>query len=76
MRIYLGGHLNFYHPRKEKWLAVEINRPTLLIDILNGAGIPLGEVHLVVVDGEMVEFQDAVISANDEVKLFSAVGGG
>jgi len=76
MKIYLGGHLNFYHPQKDNWLEIKIDQPAPLVDLLEVAGIPLGEVHLVVINAEVVELQDAVISADDEVKLFSAVGGG
>ena len=76
MRIYLGGHLNFYHPQKENWLEVEVNQPTLLKDVLEDVGIPLGEVYLVVVNGETEDLQAAMISSRDEVKVFSPVGGG
>ena len=76
MRIYLGGHLNFYHPKKENWLEVELKQPTLLVDVLDRAGIPLGEVHLVVVDGAHVALETLVVSNQDQVKLFSPVGGG
>jgi len=76
MRIYLGGHLNFYHPQKDKWLEVETGLPIHLRDILDGAGIPLNEVQLVAINGEITELQNAVVSDQDEVKIFSAVGGG
>ena len=76
MKIYLGGHLNFYHPDKEKWLEIELISDTLLMDILAGSGIPSGEVHLVVVNGEAAELEGMVVSDQDEVKLFSAAGGG
>ena len=76
MRIHLGGHLNFYHPQKDKWLEVELEQPTPLRIILDGSGIPLGEVYLVVVDGELVNLQEAIVSEQSEVKLFPAVGGG
>jgi sulfur carrier protein ThiS len=76
MRIYLGGHLNFYHPNKEKWLVVELERATPLAEILEEAGIPLAEVQLVALNGEVVDLGDAVLSEEDEVKVFSAVGGG
>ena len=59
MRIYLGGHLNFYHPKKDKWLAVELEGSTPLADLLNDAGIPLTEVQLVAINGEVVELQNA-----------------
>ena len=76
MRIYLGGHLNFYHPAKENWLEIDLEQPTLLKDILADSGIPLGEVHLVTVNGEIKDLHAAMILHQDEVKLFSAVGGG
>ena len=76
MRIYLGGHLNFYHPKKAKWLAVDLDGSTLLARLLDDAGIPLKEVHLVAINGEVIDLQDAVVSEGDEVKVFSAVGGG
>ncbi len=76
MRIYLGGHLNFYHPQKKSWLAVKLEQPARLQDVLTAAGIPLGEVHLVVINGENVDVEAAIISEKDEVKVFSPVGGG
>jgi len=76
MRIYLGGHLNFYHPQKDNWLEVELEQPTPLRVVLDISGIPLGEMHLVVVNGELVDLQEAIVSEQDEVKLFPAVGGG
>jgi sulfur carrier protein ThiS len=76
MRIYLGGHLSFYHPQKESWLEVDIIEPAPLITILEEAGVPVGEVQLVTVNGEIVDLQNTVIYPDDVVKLFSAVGGG
>ena len=76
MRIYLGGHLNFYHPQKDKWLEVNIDQPVLLSEILNEVGIPLNEVQLVAVNGEVSELQSAYVSDQDEVKVFSPIGGG
>ena len=77
MRLFLGGYLDFYHPQRRSWLNVEIDQPALpLTEVLTGLGIPLGEVQLVILNGEKVELQDALVSAQDEVKLYSAVGGG
>lgn len=76
MRIYLGGHLKFYHPQKDNWLEVELEQLTPLRVILDDSGIPLGEVDLVVINGELVDLQEAIVSEQDEVKLFPAVGGG
>ncbi len=76
MRIFLGGHLNFYHPKKDKWLAVDLEGSAPLAELLDNAGIPLSEVQLVAINGEVLDLQDAVVSEGDEVKVFSAVGGG
>ena len=76
MRIYLGGHLNFYHPQKASWLEVSLDQPKPLPAVLLEANIPLGEVHLVTINGELVDLLTAVISEQDQVKVFSAVGGG
>ena len=76
MRIYLGGHLNFYHPQKEKWLEVELEQSTPLRVVLDNTNIPLGEVHLVVINDELVDLNEAIVSEQSEVKLFPAVGGG
>ena len=76
MRIFLGGHLNFYHPEKNKWLEVDLKGPTPLVDILNAAGVPLSEVQLTAINGEVVELREALVTEGDEVKVFSPVGGG
>ena len=76
MRIYLGGDLDFYHPQKERWLVVELEAPSQLTDVLDRSGIPLGEVHLVAINGELAALKNTVITDQDEIKLFSAVGGG
>ena len=76
MRIYLGGHLNFYHPQKETWLEVKLQQPTPKEDVLEGSGSPLGEVYLVVIKGELVDMQDTIVFDQSEVKLFPPVGGG
>ena len=76
MRIFLGGHLNFYHPEKKTWMDLQIEGPSQLSELLVFVGVPLEEVQLVVVNGEMVDGLEVVVCEGDEVKVFSAVGGG
>lgn len=76
MRIYLGGHLNFYHPQKDKWLEIKLQQPTRLADILASSDIPSGEVYLAAVNGEQVDLLTAIVEEQDEVRLFPPVGGG
>ena len=76
MRLYLGGYLNFYNPQHGNWLEVDINQPSHLKEVLVELGIPVSDVYLVVLNGQLVELSEAIVSGEDEVKLFPAIGGG
>ncbi|MCK5546692.1 MAG: MoaD/ThiS family protein [Rhodospirillaceae bacterium] len=53
-----------------------LRQHTPLHEVLTELGIPLGDVHLVVINGEVADLRESRVSEQDEVKLFSAVGGG
>jgi sulfur carrier protein ThiS len=76
MRLYLGGYLDFYNPQLGNWLEVEINQPSHLRAVLVELGIPVSDVYLVVLNGQLVELSETIVSGEDEVKLFPPVGGG
>ncbi len=76
MRLYLGGYLDFYNPQPGSWLVVELERPSPLPEVLVELGIPTSEIHLVAINGELTELSEAVVTGDDEVKLFPPVGGG
>ncbi len=76
MRMYLGGYLDFYHPERRHWLEVAVDEPVLLRDLLTKLGIPPAEVQLAIVSGQLVDLHLAIVSGQDEVKLFSGVDGG
>ena len=76
MRLYLGGYLNFYNPQHGNWLEVDINQPSHLKEVLVELGIPVSDVYLVVLNGQLEELSETIVSGEDEVKLFPAVGGG
>ena len=75
MNIFLGGHLNYYNRDKGSWISYPLETPLPLRDILHDLKIPKGEVQLVVINGQLQDL-DAVVSEEDEIKLFSPVGGG
>lgn len=76
MKLNLGGYLDFYNPQRRNQLDVKLGNHTPLHELLTELGIPLGEVHLVVINGEVADLIESRVSEQDEVKLFSAVGGG
>jgi len=76
MKLYASGHLDFYLPQRRSRIELELKEPTRLNELLAGLGIPLAEVHLVVVNGQLVELTEAIVSDGDEVKIYPAVNGG
>jgi sulfur carrier protein ThiS len=76
MNLYLGGYLDFYNPQPGNLLVVDLDESTPLVAVLKDLSIPVEEVQLVVINDELVDLATAMVSPQDEVKIFSAVGGG
>jgi sulfur carrier protein ThiS len=76
MRLYAGGYLDIYLPQRRNTVEIEVGQPTSLKEILAELGIPAGEVALVVINGELVNLHEAVVSGQDELKLYPPVDGG
>lgn len=76
MKLYAGGHLTFYMPGRRHSLEISLPEPTPLREILTRLGIPLPEVALTAVNGELVEAETVIVRDEDVVKVFSAVNGG
>ena len=76
MRLYLGGFFSFYVPQRPLWLEVKLESPQPLRKILQQQGIPLPEVALTVVNGELVDVEQAVVTDEDEVRLYPPIDGG
>ena len=76
MKLYVGSYFAFFTSNREHWIDVDIPNPTPLTQILLELGIPSGEVHLVVVNDQLLEPANSLISNDDIVKLYPAIGGG
>jgi sulfur carrier protein ThiS len=76
MKLFLGGQFSLYIPGHPPSVDVAVNKPTMLREVLSGLGIPVADVHLAVVNGQLVEMEDAVVTDRDDVKIFPPVGGG
>ena len=57
-------------------MELELKDPTRLSELLAKLEIPLGEVHLVVINGQLVDLREVIVFEQDEVKLYPAVNGG
>ncbi len=76
MRIDFDRYFSFYKPGRDPWVEAPLAAPTHLSDILAGLGIPIAEVHFVIVNGEARNPKDVILSEGDRVKLFPPFGGG
>jgi sulfur carrier protein ThiS len=76
MRLHLGGFFSFYIPQRPQWVEIELPEPRLLSEVLEELGIPAAEVSLTVVNQELVELNDAIVTNEDEVRLYPPIGGG
>ncbi len=76
MRLHLGGHLNWYDLHKRAWLMIPLSEPVSLIELLQELQVPTGEVALTVVNGRLVELEQARVSDGDRVELYPPIGGG
>ncbi len=76
MSLHLGGYLNYFDPQKRKEIDLELTSPTWLKEILTKLGIPVGEIFLVVINGELVPLEDACVKPGDHVEVFPPMGGG
>ena len=76
MKLYAGGHLTFFMPGRRHSLDVPLSGPVPLRDVLGQLGIPLPEVALTAINGELADAETAIVSNADQVRVFSAVNGG
>jgi sulfur carrier protein ThiS len=76
IELYLGGHLSFYAPQKQSRFNLPVDQPTELEGILQKLGVPLAEVAIVAVNGELVELPAARVNPGDRIELYPPMGGG
>ncbi len=74
--LHLGGHLSYYDVQKRNLIDLELTAPTQLRDVLTQLGIPVGEIFLVVVNGEVIPLDEACIEPDDRIEIFPPMGGG
>jgi sulfur carrier protein ThiS len=76
MKLFLGGQFSFYLPGHPRQVELALEAPQRLSELLERLGIPAPEISLVVLNGELVELQEAWVAQDDEVRLYPPVGGG
>ena len=76
MKLQLGGSLAWYDPQKRSKLEINLREPIGLISLLKELSIPLGEVAIISINGEMINENNILIKDTDSVLLFPPIGGG
>ncbi len=76
MRLHLGGHLSWYDSQKRSWLELSLSEPVTLIELVRQLDLPLGEIAISAVNGQVVSLEEARVSDGDRVELYPPIGGG
>ena len=76
MKVILGGFFPKYLEGAPRQFELSLAAPIRLAELLERLGIPPAEVHMVVVNGELVEADAAVFKHDDEVRLYPPADGG
>jgi len=76
MKLYAGGYLTFYMPGQDSQIECDISDPVELITLLDELDIPAREVQLVILNGQIVDLDGAILENQDEVKVYPGVDGG
>lgn len=76
MRLHLGGHLNWYEPQKRARLELPLAAPVPLLALLEQLHVPPAEVAILTINGRLTQLEGAVVSDDDRVELYPAIGGG
>ena len=76
MLLYVGGYLTFYTPDQKPEVERVLPGPVALRELLTEIGIPIAEVQLVILNGEIVDLNGTQVQNQDVVKIFPGVDGG
>ncbi len=76
MKIHLGGSLAWHDAQRRTQFEVVLEETISLRTLLERLSIPVAEVALTVVNGEMAESLEALVGDRDDVRFYPIMGGG
>ena len=76
MKLLLGGYLSFFASARQDKIEVPLTEPARLSEVLSKLGVPVSEVYLTVLNGELVTLEETMVSDSDEVRLYPPIDGG
>jgi sulfur carrier protein ThiS len=76
MKLYIGGYLTFFAPDQQSEIDLPLSEGKQLVILLTEMGLPISDVSLVIVNGDIADLHQAWVNPGDMVKIFPAVDGG
>jgi len=75
IRVRLHGHLHVYVEQKSPEFEMELPTEATLAELIRILRIPEAEVAMIILNGENAA-PSTILSNDDSVSIFSAIGGG
>ena len=76
MELHLGSYLSWYLPDQPSSLAIHLDSPIALRELVERLKLPPAEIAIAAVNGILVSLRDAQVSDGDRVELHPPNGGG
>jgi molybdopterin converting factor small subunit len=78
VRIHLWGELGFYGPERRSRFEFHLEREMPLVDVLRLIGVPVADVAVTGLNGEVVRIDDPTLTVTDadRLDLFPPTSGG
>lgn len=76
MHLRLGAHLSWYAPQRLAALDIPLPGPTALREVALALNLPLEEIAIAAVNGELVALDSAQVVDTDRVMLAPPIGAG
>lgn len=78
MRVHLWGELGFYGPGRRSRFEVTLERPMPLAEALALLGVPVADIDVAGVNGEVVRVDDpaVLVTDADRIDCFPPTSGG
>ena len=76
MELHLGSYLSWYLPHQPSQLAIHLDQPIALMELVERLKLPPAEIAIAAVNGVLVSLRNAQVSDGDQVELHPPNGGG
>ena len=76
MELHLGSYLSWYIPQRSSQMAIKLDKPISLVELVTNLKLPIEEIAIAAVNGILVSLPDTLVYDEDHVELHPPNGGG